>query len=93
MSTVDTMQALIEGSKINLKAPVRIPADNWELACLIGATVSLVLNGYEDAFDGMDWEDAAVMVREAIHEGKKVKTRKDLIKIILKGGYNLEDYS
>lgn len=93
MSLVDTMQAKFQGSKINLDAPVQIPTATWELACLIGATVSLVLNGYEDAFDGMDWEDAAREVRGAISLGKPVNTRADLIKLIREFGYNLEDYA
>ena len=92
MSLVDTIMAQMEGAKIDLNAPVAIPADTWGIACLIGRTVSLINNGYEDSFDGMDWEDAAREVRQAIREGEAVNTRMDLIKIVLECDYNLEDY-
>ena len=91
---IDEFFARIEGSKVDVNATVNIASmDNWTVACLVGRTVSLALNGYEDAFDGMDWEDAARELRfSAKHEGKTF-TRKSIIKALDEMGYNLEDYA
>lgn len=90
---VDEFLAQIDGSQINIDAPVDLTAmDNWSAACLIGKTVSLVLNGYEDAFDGMDWEDAAREMRCDAKNGEQF-TRRSIIKALGEMGYNLLDYA
>lgn len=91
---IDEIIAQIEGSKINVTEIVDLASmDNWAVACLIGRTVSLAINGYEDAFDGMDWEDAArELRRSAKHEGETF-TRISILKALDEMGYSLEDYS
>lgn len=90
---VDELFAQIDGSKINLDAPVALDTmDNWSVACLIGRTVSLVLNGYEDSFDGMDWEDAARELRRDAKNGEQF-TRRSIIKALDEMGYVLSDYT
>lgn len=89
---VDEIMARIEGSMIDFDAPIVIPSDDWDLACLIGKTVSLAVNGFEDNFDGMDWEDAAYELRQAMLEGVAIDTRRKIIKLLLDCEYNLLDY-
>lgn len=90
---IDELLATIDGNKINIDAPVDLAImDNWAAACLIGRTVSLFLNGYEDAFDGMDWEDAAEALRKDAKDGEQF-TRRTIIKALDEMGYNLPDYA
>jgi len=80
---LDQIFAQIAGSTIDLDAAIQLPTDNWELAILIGKTSSLLVNGYEDAFDAMDWTDAAEEVLISVHEGKILDTRRKLIKFVV----------
>lgn len=90
---IDEMIAIIQGSNINVNAPVDLASmDNWSAACLIGRTVSLALNGYEDAFDGVDWEDAARDLRRDAKAGEQF-TRLSIIKALCEMGYELSDYA
>lgn len=90
---IDELLATIDGNKINIDAPVDLATmDNWAAACLIGRTVSLILNGYEDDFDGMDWEAAAEELRKDAKDGEQF-TRRTIIKALDEMGYNLPDYA
>ena len=90
---VDQIMAQLRDAGIDLNAAIAMPTDRWAMACLIGKTVSLLHYGYEDWFDGMDWEDAACDVLTAIEDGEDVKTRADIIRFLKDCGYDLEDYS
>jgi hypothetical protein len=88
----DELMARIAGSNINLDAAVDLAnMGTWDVACLIGRTVSLVVNGYEDHYDGVDWEGAAIELRSEARNGEKF-TRRTIIKALLEMGYCLEDF-
>lgn len=90
---VDTIMAQLRDAGIDLNAPIAMPPSNWEMACLIGKSVSLVNHGFEDHFDGMDWEEAALELRRAIADGADIKSRADILKYLQECNYDLTDYA
>lgn len=91
---IDELIARLDGAKIDMAKVVDVAAmDNWAVACLIGQTVSLALNGYEDTFDAIDWEDAARELRYSATQEGETFTRASILKALDKMGYCLEDYA
>ena len=91
---IDEIMAILNGQAINVDTDVDMAnLSNWDAACLIGKTVSLALNGYEDHFDGMDWEDAARELRHAAKHENETFTRRSIITALYEMGYDLKEYS
>lgn len=91
---VDKLLAQLNVYGINLESDIELPSGQWAMACLIGRTVSLINHGFEDLFDGVDWQDAAEDVLAAQCQGLTFRSRADIVRFLVNEcGYNLEDYA